>query len=712
MRISINWINELINIQDIQLDNLIEKMTLGGFEVEDVIELTPFKKTTTVLDISATANRADSLSVYGLGKEMGSLLNKPIQKSTYHREINQQKEVLENILIKNASEENINLSIFLGLTVKHLTNVCSPKWLQEKLISADIIPVNNLLDYKNYILLETGYPFEFYDLSKIKQTIKRDKFKLAIKTTEQNETIKINNNDCLINNKILTLNANNQILGVSGVIPTDEYQYLESSSELLIEASIFNSKKIRQTSRALGIRTERSARYEKELMVSDFSEALLRLLLLLKINNPNVEFAYYTIYNKKTIIPAPIVLDYKNINKILGPIINQESDMGNELESYLTFKQISNYLDRLNFKYSYNNESQTWVVSILTSRINDISREIDLIEEIGRLHGFNNFKTCLPQVVEIGKEDLTYKLKKQLTLCFLNEGFTELIQYSLTNQNLPNTISIVNPLFSECSQLRQSLLPGLVKTVNFNLKNTNLSLNGFEYGHIFKTDKLSKYKEIEYIAGVLGSQTNISHWSTNHKSISNLDWFIAKGKLETIFHKLNLQVKWELENIKLYDQILHPYRTAKLTLDNGSELGVFGQIHPLLANKLNISDNIYLFELNFEIIKNKIKFTKLCLYNDYSTYPKITKDLSFLIDKSISFNKIKSVIQDSGSQFLSCIDLLDVYQTNEGQQNIQSLCVQLTFHAPNKTLVNTEIEYVMKNIQDNLIKNFNITLRI
>ena len=712
MRISINWVDELVNIRETPLDYLIEKLTLGGFEVEDVFEQTVFNKQTTILDISATANRADSLSIYGLGKEIAALLDKSVQKSPYHHSRFEQEKILEKILESKNNTRINNFSVFLTLTLKNITNINSPQWLQEKLISSGVTPVNNLLDYQNYIVLETGYPFEFYDFNKIKNSSSNSSFELKLENANSNQEVKINNQNCCLSNKILTLTSNNEILGISGIIPTDEYKYTESSSTILIEASIFNSKKIRQTSRSLGTRTERSARYEKDLMISGFTQAFLRLLMLLKTNNPDLCCEYHTICSREKVTLPAILLQFKNINSILGPIVDQNLDKKQTAVNYLNTKQISNYLSRLNFDFSYEEKSKSWLVHITESRINDISREIDLIEEIGRLHGFNNFTTLLPKVFQIGKEDLTYKLKKQLTTAFLNEGLTELIQYSLTNQNWQNTINIVNPLFTECSQLRQSLLLGLLKTISSNLKNSNEYLNGFEYGHIFKTNNLNEYKEMEFVGGILGSQTKTLNWSTKQKSIPELNWFIAKGKLETIFKKLNLEIFWESQNISIYQEILHPYRTAKLYLKNGTELGVFGQVNPLLANKLGIQENVYLFELNFELIKNSVKFNRLCLYKNYSTYPKIVKDLSFLIDETISFFKIKKIIYSSGTEFLNNVELLDVYEDESVGHNIRSLCVQLTFQSTNKTLVTTEIEHVMKNIQNNLIKNFNITIRM
>ena len=712
MRISLNWVNELVDIQDVELDNLVEKLTLGGFEVEEIIKLNIFDKQQIILDISATANRADSLSTYGIGLEIAALLNKTVQKSSYNICRFEPKQILDNLLETKTTISNNKLSVFSSLTIENLTNITSPGWLKEKLITADIVPTNDLLDYQNYILLETGYPFEFYDLTKIRNQCENSNFQLSLETGNSDETISVNNKNIRVGSDILTIKADEQILSIGGIVNNDQYNVTSSTSCLLIEGSIFNSKKIRQMSRELGMRTERSARYEKDLVISDFSDAILRLLLLLKTNNPNLSYSFHTISNTKAIDTPEICLTAKNINKILGPITSHISDESDLL--YLNSTQISEYLNRLNFSFVHNSENRTWLVKVPKSRINDITREIDVIEEIGRLHGFNNFSTCLPNVLKVGKEDLSYRVRKKLTTNLLNEGFTELCQYSLTTDEIPNSISIINPLFTECSGLRQTLLPSLLKTINSNLKNTNKTLTGFEYGHIFKkdNDNLNNYQEIEYVSGVFGDETRTENWATNQEQVSSLNWFSAKGKLEGIFKRLNLLIEWKLTNPKFYKTILHPYRTATLYFRNGVEFGYFGQVHPILANKLGLPENIYLFECNFELIRNQFKLNKLSNYTNYSSYPKIVKDLSFLVDKTISFDQIQENVFRSGTEFLVNVELVDVYEDKQITENLTSLCIQLTFQASNKTLLTKEVEHIIHNIQTQLIQNFNVTIRV
>lgn len=712
MQISLKWLNELINIDNINQHDLIEKLTLGGFEVEDIIETEIYGEPDTILDISATANRADSLSTYGLAKEISALLDEKITISKYAANNFKSIKTLDELVKAKETSNFENLSIFSAITIENLTNLSSPNWLKQKLISAGITPSNDLLDYQQYIILETGYPFEFYDLLKLKKILSANTFHLKIEQSHSSQSFLSNNGQSLtFDNKSLILKANDEILSVAGIISNQKYKYSKTTTELLIEGSIYNSKKIRQTSRVLGVRTDRSARYEKDLVVSGFNEALLRLLSLLKTQNPSLKYALHTLNSKKSIESPLITLNYKTVNEILGPITHNSKKESNLC--YLKPEQISTYLNRLTFIFSYNGQKESWEVEVPKSRMNDITREIDLIEEIGRLHGFNNFTTCLPTVINIGNEDLSYKLRKKLTTCFINEGFIELIQYSLNNQFSSTTIKLVNPLINECSTLRESLLPGLIDAAKENVKNTNQILNGFEFGHIFKTSNLNKYSEIEYVGGIIGCDNNTNDWSNNKKANRQVNWFEAKGRIEKLFTRLNLIVNWKNTILEptIYKQTLHPYRTATLYLDNNEEIGIFGQIHPILANQLNVNKNLYLFEFNFEKLRQKLNSNKLKVYKTYSLYPKITKDLSFIVPQSIHFSQIRTIIEEAGTQFITNIELLDVYRDEKLLDDHVSLCVQLTFQSPEKTLLSKEVDFIIDNIQNKLINKFNINIR-
>ena len=706
MQISLEWINELVDLESIPLDELINKLTLSGFEVEEVLEIELEKKKVTALDISATANRSDSLSIQGLALEIAALLNNAPNTSEYSLKNFPWAEKLKTIGNRNLKNENC--SGFLSVQIDNLINFTSPKWLQEKIISSGLKPQNNLSDFQNYITLETGYPIEIYDFDKIISNCGTSDFILNLKSINDSQIFTASNEtNYQIDNSILILTANQRPISIAGLISDESTLVSNTTKSVLIEASIFNAAKIRQESRKLGLRTERSSRYEKSLKNTNLLNALYRLISLLRVTNPDLECRFHTVSLPGSEAVKTIQLSYKNVKEVLGPI----KQVNNESYEYISIQNINSALARLQFGLEYDDENQQWQVSIPSLRTDDIVREIDLIEEIGRIYGFNNFLTRLPSIKRVGSKDFDYQIRQKLTSCLINMGLNELIQYSLVNTKtyLQNEVELINPLVKDYSNLRLSLLPNLISAVEENIKNGNSILEGFEYGHVFSTDSSLRVQEIEHLAGIFGGLKTKSSWSETLKSLS---WFQAKGNIEQLLNRINIHTQWKPYDPIQEKSILHPYRSAKIVSQAGRELGVFGQISPILAKKLNISTDFYLFEFNFEAITEEVQANKLSVYQEYSSYPKIIKDLSFIVKTDITFSKIQKLLYLNGSQFLTEVTLLDEYQGSSIPENHISLCLKLVFQSKSDTLQTKKIEKIINNLIDLLEQNFDATIRV
>ena len=705
MQISLKWVNEIINIQNINLDYLIEKLTLAGFEVEEIIEVEENGKKIITLEISSTANRSDSLSINGISREMSTILDKPYKFSKYLEQTSNWEDKFSNYFVSYIKQTET--SIFLAVTVENLTNTNPPIWLTNKLKTCGIIPQNNLLDYKSFILLETGYPMEFYDLYKIQSKVNSMEFDLTLTNKIKNQKfIGTNNIEYNLTNSSLLLKANNEVISIAGLIPEMQFTSTNETKTLLIEAAVFNSSFIRKQSRSLGLRTDRSSRYEKSIKTKDLFKALYRLLRLLKISNPNLICKLTTFSEILEEKPKIIKLSYNLINEILGPIKGSDNTAVNYISPIL----IGKYLNRLKFSYQFKKSDLSWDVKIPYFRSEDINRPIDLIEEIGRLHGFNQFLTRLPKIQRIGLEDPSYKTRKKLSSYLLNLGFNELIHYSLVgNQDLPQMpLKLINPLLMDSSNLRTSLLPSLIKTIKENLNQGNSYLDGFEYGHTYFYDTKKGFSEKEIISGIFGGNKIKNNWS---ESGNYLNWFRAKGKIDGILKQLKIVTRWELSSDPNYTNLLHPYRSAELYLPDDKRIGLFGQINPILAAKLNISSELHLFEFDFDLIKNVLQTNKITIYKEYSLYPKIVKDLSFVIHRNIAFSEIRRVLLKNGTRFLNDIKFLDEYRSESLMPDHISLCLQLIFQSQEKTLENKLIENIVKNLEFVLTSHFNAELR-
>ena len=709
MQVPLKWIQELIDIKTVILEELIERLTLGGFEVEEILEIELNNKKQIVLDISSTANRSDSLSIQGISSEIASLLNKPLNKSVYTKPILNWKKSITNQ--KQSLKSNLGCSTFLAIEIRNIQDLSSPIWMQEKLISAGINPTNSLIDFQTYILLETGYPFAFYDLNKIQKEIGNSKLSFSIEKPKTNQKFFASNDlEYKLTDSNLLINVNNCPISIAGIIENKKYSYSELTNSLLIEGSIFNAALIRKQSRNLGLRTDRSARYEKSLKQTYLIESVYRLISLLRIKNPCLT-CQVSAFLQETEPPfKTITLHYSTIKEILGPINDLKID--NSGVHFISKQEVSDYLKRLNFEFIYNESQSNWEVQIPNLRSDDLTREIDLIEEVGRLYGFNNFLTTLPKITKIGTEDLSYQTRKKITSCLLNLGLNELIHYSLVGKNqLTNNqtaIHLINPLLSDYKNLRTSLLPTLVETVKENLKQSNRVIEGFEYGHVFCGNITSNVQEVEHLAGIFGGTNERLSWSEPKKTVT---WFEAKGKMEQLFKQLNIGVYWQLESLNSSDNLFHPYRTAQLYLLNGENLGKFGQIHPAYANTNGLVSETYLFEFRLKNIQNQLQQNKLPVFQNYSSYPRIIKDLSIILSKKITFVELEKLLYLNGTKFLSEINLLDEYQGSLSGTESTSLCVQLIFQSNEKTLENREIEAILTNLQLVLVNKFNAIIR-
>ena len=710
MQISLKWVHELVNIENIELNYLINKLTLGGFEVEEILEIEINNEKTITLDISATANRSDSLSIQGLSLEITALLNQFPKISKYST---------ENFLwfqkIQELSQIPLNFhecSGFISIIVENLTNLTSPIWLKQKLIASGLTPENNLTDFQNYIILENGYPFEFYDLEQIYSKLNNSKFNLTLTSANDLKEFSANNDTTYkLDSSVLILKANELPISIAGIISNNNVSCSNNTNSLLIEGSIFNAAKIRQQSRTLGLRTERSSRYEKSLKNTNLLESFYRLICLLRIENPNLISKLHTIAKSVDEKIRTILLYYKHIKEILGPIKKNNFNQEEKDYDYIAPEIITDLLKRLQFEVEYNPNDQIWKVNIPPLRNDDIVLEIDLIEEVGRLYGFNKFLTRLPNLEIIGTEDFYYQSRKKLTSCLVNLGLNELIQYSLVNKetHIINKIQLINPLIKDYSHLRVSLLPNLIKAVEENYKKGNSVLEGFEYGHIFNGNNLENLTEKEYIGGIFGGIKIKSSWS---KSSTILNWFEAKGRIEQLFKQLNIIIYWKSYKPLNEKILLHPYCTAASYLADGTKLGIFGQIHPILAKQSGIPTDLYLFEFDFELIKNQIQLNKLLVYREYSSYPKIIKDVSFIIQDNISFADLQEILSLNGSKFLVDINLLDEYRGTSIPTQHTSLCLQFIFQSNQETLKNKKVEIIIENLKKVLTIKFNAQIRI
>ena len=759
MYISLKWIKEIIGIQKLTLNEFVERLTLAGFEIESITKKKDFESTDLILDISFTANRADvsiikgliteiitlfnsqiffeipnhikplillnnqaSLDVFNLDSSLYSQTKKNFLRTVLYKSVHNYKAWQSKYLLwewylqkksftKTITDVNVlnsNECILYTAISKKVKVKSSPYWIKNRLLLMGFTPVNNIVDTINYVMLETGQVFFAYDHEILEDFMATKDLVFITKPAPKNSLFPISESKTIkLDQNISTLTINDKIISIPGLIQNYKTLINNATSYFVLQYGIFDSKKIKIFSKLLNLRTEYSIKSEKQTDLNLIEQAYLRLIHIFwtqnikfddkgseritfksQKNNP-ILFYNYIKHSEKQ-----IKVFYKNIKTLTGPY--------NRISSLNDFQIVRN-LKLLNFKITFQTDKNFHVLVPLARKV-DIEREVDIVEEIVRVIGFNKFKPLIINNTKFGDLTKFEKLKRRLRSYLLNLGFNESIHSILIKKSRTDEIRLKNPLFNESSVLRSSLLDGLIDKVDLNQKNIGKMFETFELGRVYNLLSDGKKKEIEVMSGVFGGQIFHSPWSSKN---SALNWFEAKGILETLMEKLNLSLSIYWNPTNNCGTKFHPNLTTNLLIGN-QKLGIFGQIHPILALKKNLSKKVYLFEINTEILNRFSESKTLIKYIPYSSYPISYIDLSFIINKSILSSEIKEIIFILGQPLLKSISLFDYYSGQPIKEGYCSLTFKLKFQSETRTLSNDEVIKITTPIIQYLEKHYDI----
>jgi phenylalanyl-tRNA synthetase beta chain len=651
-----------------------------------------------ILDLTATANRADALSMVGVAREVAALTDAKLS-------IPEPDEVA---ITKGAGHLNLKIAdsqacpAYIGTVIEQIKIAPSPDWLQQRLRAAGVRPINNVVDITNYVLLEWGQPLHAFDRDRLKSLASSDNLTIGVRFAIAGDTLKtLDGQTRTLTTQNLLITANDKPVALAGVMGGEETEVHEGTQSLVLEAALFDSVAIRRSSRSVGLRSEASGRYERGVNRAELEVANRRALTLIS------ELAQGVIVQQEIADTRPdpstwsrsIVLRLDRVNQILGPIDLTE-DTG-ELEA----KDVERILTALGCQLTPSGEG-TWSVSVPPYRYRDLEREIDLIEEIARLYGYNKFCDTLPDKSEAGYLPLDQELIRKLRAYLRAEGLTELIHYSLVKPEETGQVVLSNPLFVEYSALRTDLISGLVDAFQYNLEQGNGSLNGFEIGRIFwQEDGL---QEGEAIAGIIGGDSTVGKWSKSGRE-QPLNWFEAKGILESVFQQLGLQVEYQPD---CRDERLHPGCTASLWV-RGNRLGIFGQLHPQVRREKGLPDSVYVFQLDVDVLLEAMEQDEILTptFHPYSTYPASDRDIAFFAPVKVSVAEIEKVISNAGKGLLESVQLFDEYRGENVPQGQRSLAFRLIYRASDRTLTEAEVEPVHNQVREALVEKFGVNLR-
>ncbi|HEY9832154.1 MAG TPA: phenylalanine--tRNA ligase subunit beta, partial [Stenomitos sp.] len=521
-----------------------------------------------ILDLTATANRADALSMVGVAREVAALTGAALKlPPTPELSLPSGTEGLQLKISEPAA-----CPAYMGTVIEGVKIEPSPDWLQRRLQAAGVRPINNVVDVTNYVLLEWGQPLHAFDRDRLLALVGNKSLTIGVRLATNGESLKtLDGQTRTLQPQTLLITANDKPVALAGVMGGEETEVYDGTQNIVLEAALFESVAIRRSARSLGLRTEASIRFERGVNQAEFGMAAKRAIALL------TELAGGTLTAQSIADTRPdpsswarsIELRLDRINQILGPV-ELEDDIGEILP-----EDVERILTALGcqLQRGKDEESIQWTVTVPPYRYRDLEREIDLIEEVARLYGYNNFCEELPDKTEPGYLSLEQQLMRQLREAFRAAGLTELVQYSLVKPTDDQQISLANPLFTEYSALRTDLLSGLINTCQYNLEQGNGVLNGFEIGRIFWREE-EGFQEADAVAGILGGDPTQGRWVKGGQE-SPMTWYEAKGLLESVFERLALKIEYQPNR---QDNRFHPGRTASLWLQ-GESLGKFGQLH-------------------------------------------------------------------------------------------------------------------------------------
>ena len=658
-----------------------------------------------ILDLTTTANRADALSMIGVAREVAALTGASLRIPDASGILISGQDSHGSLKIDISESEAC--PIYIGTVIEGVKICPSPEWLKQRLQAAGIRSINNVVDVTNYILLEWGQPLHGFDQDRLTALVSNKSLTIGVRYAKPNESLStLDSQNRTLEAETLLITANDKAVALAGVMGGEETEVNDNTTNLLLEAAIFAPIAIRRSARTQGLRTEASTRFERGVNQAELALACRRAMMLItelaggKVTHQE---SFSTAGNHLT-VTRELSLRLDRINEILGPLKRGEDTL---YESFLQPEEIEGILKSLGCGLSKTEtkEAVVWNVTVPPYRYRDLEREIDLIEEVARLYGYDNFCETLPSKSAAGYLPPEQLAVRSLRAAFRGAGLTELMHYSLVKQGGENQIAIANPLFVEYSALRTELLTGLIDAFQYNLEQGNGVLNGLEIGRTFWKQE-EKFQEADALAGIISNGSK--SWTRGGRE-QPLSWFEAKGILEQVFERLYLAVEYKPDS---EHSLLHPGRTASLWLQ-GKSLGVFGQLHPQLRQERELPDEVYVFQLNLAVLLSVMTQPDILRrrFSAYSTFPPADRDIAFFIPVAVSVDEIKQVISQAAGKLLESIELFDEYRGENVPEGQRSLAFRLIYRQSDRTLTDADVDPVQQKVRDALVDRLKVNLR-
>ena len=642
----------------------------------------------TVYDIKVTPNRPDCLSVIGIAREVAALTGQAthIPKISYPEE----GEPIGNSISIEIADSDL-CSRYCASLVTGVKIGPSPQWMQQRLIAGGMRPISNVVDITNYVMLEYGQPLHAFDYTQIKGK------KIIVRRARSDESLyTLDGMKRELNPDMLIIADEKDPIALAGVMGGADSEVIDPTTSILLESANFNNVSIRRTSIKLNLRSEASSRFEKGISPELAPVALRRATqLLLELAGGKAARGIADVYPGKR-ERKPILLPGERVSRILG------------LE--LSTERVKKVLESLEFSCQPAGKPGGLLVTGPYWRT-DVSMADDLVEEIARIIGYDEIPTTLlsSQIPEQVPAPLL-SLKKQISDLLVGCGMQEIITYSLVSQTtldkvdpmhkLGSALRVANPMSTEQEYLRTSLRAGLLSTFASNEKHEKDGIRLFEVGRVYLPRANDLPEECEMLAGILGGPRLERSWLSGEDT---LDFFDAKGILETVFNRLKVKAGFKPAE----DQTLLAGKTAEVVA-GGERVGVVGEVHPKIAALFDISTQpVILFEI--DLMKLLSSISAIYRYRPIPRFPGNSRDIALILDAGIAASRVQEVIESF--PLVDQVTLFDVYSGEQVPPGKKSLAFSVRFQSAERTLTDEEVNQAQQQIIDRLQRDFGATLR-
>ncbi|MFV8392239.1 phenylalanine--tRNA ligase subunit beta [Flavobacterium sp. LB2P6] len=642
-----------------------------------------------VFEIGLTPNRADAMSHLGTARDLrAGMLQSGVNVELITPSVSNFRVDKRTLKIDIDVKEPKLAPRYCGVTISGIEVKPSPAWLQNRLKAIGLNPKNNIVDVTNYVLHELGQPLHAFDASKINGKIVVQTLPAGTKFTTLDDI------ERTLHEEDLMICDEKGPLCIAGVFGGKKSGVSESTNSIFLESAYFNPVSIRKTAKRHQLNTDASFRFERGIDPTITEYALKRAALLIQeVAGGEITSDVINVYPKK-IEDFSVFLNFSKVAKIIGQELPKD-----------TIKKILVSLD-----IKVNSVSDAGLGLTIPCYRVDVQREIDVIEEILRVYGYNNinFSKKLNATVSNSPRNEDYKIQNVIATQLNSQGFNEMMANSLTTAsyvdfsevlNPANNVTMLNPLSADLATMRQSLLFSGLEAISYNINRKNADLKLFEFGKTYH-NYLAGYEEKKHLTLFLSGNRNQENWTNTQKPS---DFFLFKGYVNGILSRLGIQ---KTQNVPVTSDVF----SEGIAISVGTEIVVeLGVVKKSVLKHFGIKQEVFFADFNWALILKLIS-TKI-KYSEIPKYPEVRRDLALLIDQNITYDSIYNIARQTEKTLLKDINLFDVYEGKNLPEGKKSYALSFTIQDSSKTLTDTQIDKIMSKLQNNFETELGASLR-